>query len=519
VSAVTSPASAPAAAGQPRDASFFGHPPGLRTLFLTEMWERFSYYGMRAILMLFMIGAVSDGALGFTTEQAAVVYGIYTSLVWLLPLFGGWVADNLLGLRRSILYGGVIIMLGHVCLALHGLSFFFAGLALVVVGTGLLKPNISAIVGQLYAKDDPRRDSGFSLFYMGMNFGSFVAPFVCGSLARGAGFRSTIAGWGIDPTRAWHFGFGAAALGMFLGLVQFVGTGRNLGDVGLQPSAGSDPRIRARAAKKLALGVLAAPALFAGAYLWLHTVAPEELAGTIKNAFAVLLFGSVLVFFVWLFSSKEWSRAQRRKLVVVAILFVGSCIFWGAFEQAGSTLTLFAEKQTDNTVFGWAFDSSYWQSVQPFLIDVLAPLFAWLWMRVGQRDPTSAIRFSLGILCAGLGFAWLVGGAMAAADGARVSPIWLLGVYFLHTIGELLLSPIGLSSMTKFAPERLAGMMIGVFYASISIGTFLGANVAGVYEKFKLPALFAAVAGTSIAMAIVMAFCARPARRLLEAED
>jgi POT family proton-dependent oligopeptide transporter len=482
------------------------------------MWERFSYYGMRAILTLFMLAAVEQGGLGFTTAQAAVVYGIYTSLVYLLPLAGGWLADNFHGLRRAVLFGGAVIMLGHVSLSFHGLPFFYTGLALVAAGTGLLKPNISAMVGELYSPADQRRDAGFSIFYMGINIGAFSAPLVCGFLAEKQGFRDFLAQRGIDPAASWHFGFAAAAVGMFFGLWQYLATGRYLGRVGAKPAPPAEPAVRARKLLILRGGLGGALALaLAIALLW--RAFPERMTDqNVSRAYAGLLLCVVSAFFAWLLLAASWTPAQRRRLVLVAILFAGSSIFWAVFEQAGSTLTVFAEKETRNALFGYAFPASWWQSVNSAMIIVLAPLFGWLWARTAHLDPSSTVRFSLGLLFAGLGFAVLAAGALGAGGDARVSPGWLFTVYFLHTVGELCLSPVGLSSMTRLAPPRVVGMMLGVWFLSISVGSFLGGSVAGVYERFDLPALFACVAAGAVLMAVVMILLARPARRLVREE-
>ena len=500
-----------------RDTAFFGHPVGLRTLFLTEMWERFSYYGMRALLILFMATAVEEGGLGFSSEKAGLIYGMYTSLVYLMPLAGGWLADNVLGLRRSVLFGGIVIMCGHILLMLHGTSTFFCGLGCVVLGVGLLKGNISAIVGQLYTPEDRRRDAGFSLFYMGINIGAFSAPLACGWLAQSDSFKARLQGWGLDPLHSWHWGFGAAAVGMFFGVTQYLITSHNMGEAGLRVSDPS-PEARARARRTLLVagGCIAAVAAALGLWAWLRPALVT--AGNVSQLYALILFGCVLAFFVWLLRSPVWTPLQRRRLVVVLMLFAGSAIFWGVFEQAGSTLSIFADESTDNRLLGWAFPSSWWQSVNAGMLVLLSPVFAWLWMRLGDFDPSSVLRFTIALLCAGLSFALLVPAAHLVAEG-KVSPLWLLTVYFLHTIGELCLSPVGLSSMTRLAPARVQGMMLGVWFASLSVGNFLGGQVASVYERFELPTLFAAVAGGALAMTLVMAFLVPLSRRLLARQD
>jgi POT family proton-dependent oligopeptide transporter len=483
------------------------------------MWERFSYYGMRAILTLFMVAAVADGGLGLSTQDAAIVYGLYTSLVFLLPLVGGWLADNFLGMRRAILYGGIVIMTGHILLAFHGLPAFYSGLGCVVIGTGLLKPNISAIVGQLYSEKDRRRDSGFSIFYMGINLGAFSAPLVCGFLAQSATVKGWLEGAGIDPKDSWHWGFAAAAVGMFLGLVQYVMTGRHLGSAGLVPAGAATEKGHASARRSLGIGVAILLVFGCGMTAWIAMKSGPVTKIELNSIYTVILFGSVGAFFFWLLSSSGWTPRERRRLIVVTVLFAGSCVFWSVFEQAGSTLTLFADNETRNSLLGFEFPSSWWQSVNAAFIVLLAPLFAGLWTKLDGFDRSSMIRFSIGILFVGLGFAVLIGGAQAAEGDALASPIWLLMVYFLHTIGELCLSPVGLSSMTKFAPQRVQGLMLGVWFASISVGTFLGSLVAGQYENFQLTTIFAAVAGGAIAMAVLMAILTRPVSKLIDAKD
>ena len=495
---------------------FFGHPRGLATLFFTEMWERFSYYGMRAILVLFMTTATLEGGLGFTKADAAIVYGLYTSLVYLLPIAGGWLADNFLGMRRAILYGGMVIMLGHILLTFHGPATFYGGLACVVVGTGLLKPNISAVVGQLYSPQDRRRDSGFSIFYMGINLGAFSAPLVCGFLAQSPTFRGWLSGWGIDPTHAWHWGFGAAAVGMFFGLLQYVGTGRYLGAAGVVPGGAATPEARARAKRTLLVASAAIVLLLGGIVAWALSKSEPVTKADINSIYTFVLFGAVSAFFVWLLSSSAWGKQERRRLIVLLVLFLGSCVFWSVFEQAGNTLTFFADERTRNSIFGLRIESSWWQAVNAGLIVAFAPAFAWLWMKLGDFDRSSMIRFSIGIAFVGISFLVLAGGAARSEGDNLASPMWLFTVYTCHTFGELCLSPIGLSSMTKFAPQRVQGMMLGIWFASISVGTFLGSQVAAKYEQFSLEKLVTLVALGALAVAVIMAVLARPVGKLVE---
>lgn len=497
------------------DHSFFGHPRGLATLFFTEMWERFSYYGMRAILTLFMTTATTAGGLGFKAEESGPIYAMYTSLVYLVTIPGGWLADNFLGQRRSVLYGGIVIMSGHVCLALHGMAFFYLGLGLIICGTGLLKPNISAMVGQLYGEKDIRRDSGFSIFYMGINIGAFTAPLVCGWLAQNPKCRELLQSAGIDPTNSWHFGFGAAAVGMFFGLLQYVLTGRHLGDAGLYPAPPKNPEMSARNRRTLKIGLIAAAAV-AAAITGLALSRPDLLTkSNVNTGFTIALFVIVIGFFVKLFAGGQWTKAERARLTVITILFCAAAVFWGVFEQAGSTLTLFADRSTDNRIFGFSFDSSWWQSVNAMMIIALAPVFSWLWIALGPRNPSYPTKFAIGLLFAGLGFLWLVGGAHAAEDGSKVGVHWLIAVYFLHTLGELCLSPVGLSSMTKLAPPQVVGMMMGVWFLAASVGNFLGGTASSFYERFPLPQLFMLVGLSAVVMSAIMFLLVKPVKRMM----
>lgn len=459
----------------------FGHPAGLQTLFLTEFWERLSYYGMRAILVLFMTTAPAAGGLGWDAARAAGVYGLYTSGVYLASIPGGWVADRLLGQQRAVLAGGVLIAIGHFCLAVPSLSTFFAGLVVIVLGTGLLKPNISAMVGQLYAEGDPRRDAGFSLFYMGINLGALAAPLVCGTLAQKVG---------------WHWGFGAAGVGMLAGLVQYTYGRRLLGEAGqLRTPPEAPGRSWTILLASLALGGVLIYALFD----WLNLI---------------VAVGLVALFTYWL---RQGDTAQeRRRIAAVIVLFLFSALFWAAFEQAGSSLTLFADRFTELSLWGMKIESSWFQVANPTFIVLFAPVFAWLWIGLGSRNPSSPAKFALGLVFVGFGFLVMALAAMQSGpEGARVSPGWLVACYLFHTWGELSLSPVGLSTVTKLAPLRLAGQMMGVWFLSLSIGNFMGGQVAGLFETLPLPQLFGSVFVTTSVAAVVLVLLIKPIRRLM----
>lgn len=475
------------------DTRFFGHPRGLATLFFTEMWERFSFYGMRALLILFMTAPLTQGGLGFGVAKAGAIYGLYTGTVYLLSLPGGWIADRLIGARRAVLWGGVLIIAGQFCLFAPGVSMFYPGLVLIVMGTGLLKPNASTIVGALYPAGDPRRDAGFSIFYMGINLGAFIAPLICG--------------W-VGQRINWHWGFGIGGLGMIVGLIQYAAGSKNFGEHGLRPKnpAKVSTALAWTAGGLAAIGLLAYVASLSGV---------DITPGLISDAFGVGLLAITFAVFAWLLFAPGWTAIERKRSLATLVLFLAACLFWSAFEQAGSSLNLFAQRSTESNLFGFEFPASWFQSLQPLFIITLAPVFAWIWITMGKREPSSPAKFALGLLAVGLGFALLVPAASIAGTAARVGPLWLTGAYLLHTIGELCLSPVGLSAMTKLAPERVTGLMMGVWFLSISIGNYLGGRMAALYESYSVPMLFGIVTAFSLGAAVVLFLLVKPTVRLM----
>ena len=416
-----------------------GHPRGLSTLFFTEMWERFSYYGMRAFLILYLVAPVASGGLGFDPVAAASVYGTYTGSAWGAGILGGLVADRLLGQFNAVLVGGTIIALGHFTLAFKALPAFYTGLALVALGTGLLKPNVSTLVGSLYEPGDRRRDAGFSIFYMGINSGGLFGPIVAGYLAQR-----------VD----WHAGFACAGFGMAFGLVQYwVGRGRL--------KHGLDRLARDRATRT------------------------QEVA---SNAGASTGF-----------SRQEWSR-----ILAIVIFFVFASLFWGAYEQAGSTLNLFADQYSSLTILGYTFPSSWLQSVQPVCVVLFAPLFAWLWRRLGRYEPSSPAKFAYGLLFVSLAFLLLVPAGAFAQGGSKVSPWWLIVAYAITEVGELCLSPVGLSVVTKLSPVRIVGLMMGVFFLSNAAGNKIAGWAAGFLGAMPIATLFGTVAAITLGASVVL---------------
>jgi POT family proton-dependent oligopeptide transporter len=377
-------------------------------------------------------------------------------------------------------------------MAVPSLPTFYLGLTLIVLGTGLLKGNVAVVVGQLYAKEDQRRDAGFSIFYMGINLGAFIAPLVCGYLGQRV---------------SWHVGFGAAGVGMTLGLVQYVLGARHLGDAGVHPAQPADQKTTITAAMVAGALLALAIAVFVGAI--------PVTAKQIADAAGLALLGGTAVFFGWLLLSSGWTPLERRRLYAIAILFVAATLFWSQFEQAGSTLNLFGDRATRTEVFGWTFPSSYYQSLQPLFIITFAPIFAWVWITLGRREPSSPTKFSLGLFCAGGGFAVVAIAAVFALNGVKVSPWWLVVTYLLHTFGELSLSPVGMSAMTKLAPARIAGLIMGVWYLSISIGNFTGGRISSLYGSMSLPMLFGAVAAFGIGAGAVLMLLVPSIKRLM----
>ena len=490
----------PSLQGVRADTSFFGHPRGLATLFFTEMWERFSYYGMRALLILFMTASVRTGGLGFPVAKAGAIYVLYTAMVYLLSLPGGWVADRITGQRRAVLYGGILIAAGQFCLMTPGTAWFYLGLVILVLGTGLLKPNVSTIVGQIYAQGDARRDAGFSIFYMGINLGALIAPLPCG--------------W-IGERVSWHLGFGLAGVGMTAGVIQFALGGKYLGSAGVLPGAPGSPEELRRRKRQAAMGGLAALAIFGVCGALAGAGKIEITAQTVSNALGVALVIVTVAIFSWLLLGKGWSALERKRSAAILVLFLSAAVFWSAFEQAGSSLNLFAERSTNRNAFGFLFPASWFQFVQPFFIVTLAPVFAWLWVALRKREPSSPAKFAWGLVFAGLGFAILVPASSLAMRGALVSSWWLVFTYLFHSLGELCLSPVGLSAMTKLAPARVAGMMMGLWFFSIGIGDYLGGRVTSLYESVSLPTLFGVVAGVAFVAAAALVVLIRPTVRLM----
>ncbi len=490
---------------------FFGHPNGLSTLFFTEMWERFSYYGIRPLLVLFMTAALANGGFGFSREASSAIVGIYASSVYLASLPGGWIADRWLGLRRSIWWGGVLIALGHLSIALSAVfahQAFFLGLILIVMGTGMLKPNISALVGDLYPEGGARRDSGFAMFYMGINLGAFIAPFITGALGERVG---------------WHWGFGAAGVGMLAGLLTYRARAHaTLGPIGLSPSVGPEQQRRVRNITFGALAIIAV--IVALAMAGVIPINPLAIA----QRMTLFILALALAYFTYLFFFAGLTRDELKRAVVILVLFIFSATFWSAYEQAPTSLNLFARDFTDRHILGWEMPTLWLQSATPFFVIVLSPIFAAIWLGLARRkiDFSSPTKFAFALFATGLSFLIMLSATnhviSGGGVGVHVSVLWLLATYFLQVVGELALSPVGLSSVTKLAPPRLVGQMMGVWFMSISLGNLVAGLLGGKVDPEKLaemPALFQRTAITLFAAAALLMLLVIPIRRMMATRE
>ncbi|HEU4951926.1 MAG TPA: peptide MFS transporter [Holophagaceae bacterium] len=557
------------------------HPKGLRVLFFVEMWERFSYYGMRALLLLYMTADLAHGGLGWSLGKASVIYGTYTMSVYAFGLPGGWIADRFIGYRKAVFIGGLFIALGQFALAFSAVPMFFTGLSLIIIGTGLLKTNSTTLVGQLYPQGDPRRDGGFSIYYVGINLGAFISPLICGWFAQDPAFVALLAKMHLATNSGWHWGFAAGGVAMIAGLIQYalqqdkLGNAEPVREPSEEQTALSAERKAARQSMPTSLKlpfyvlmilsaikiiysiwaivisaihkadgttmtiVIASIAAIAGlAYLIAgYRRAPVSLLvaaiGTGLGALGVLIgfstFGPmpwvgriiwslIYVVLTYYFISgyqkvsahlkevdltpEEWKR-----LAVVMILFVFATLFWAVYEQAGSTLNLFADKHVSCSLFGWKFPSTWYQSVNSFFIFLLAPAFAWLWVKLAAKgkEPSSPAKFSIGVFLVGAGMAVLIPiSKLIDAHGIEAGPLWLIGVYFLHTVGELCLSPVGLSLTTKLAPHKIAGMVMGLWFWSMALGNLLAGLAASLFINMTLTQAFEMIFGVMTVATVVL---------------
>ncbi|WP_077210959.1 peptide MFS transporter [Bacillus dakarensis] len=465
---------------------FFGHPKGLFTLFFTEFWERFSYYGMRAILVFYMYYEVSKGGLGIDESTALAIMSIYGSLVYMSGIIGGWLADRIFGTSKAVFYGGILIMLGHIVLAVPGsISMFFISMVLIVIGTGLLKPNVSSVVGEIYSEKDDRRDAGFSIFYMGINLGGFTAPLIVGEVGLKYDF---------------HLGFGIAAVGMFIGLLVFLITKKkSLGLAGTFVPNPLSPSEKKKVYTRFGIGAIILVILIA-------VTIPMGIL-TFDSFIAlvgVLGIGIPIVYFTVMYRSPKTTAVERSRLIAYIPLFIASVMFWAIQEQGATILANYADKRTDLEFAGFSISPAWFQSLNPLFIIILAPVFAWMWVKLGKRQPSIPKKFSFGLLFAGLSFlVILIPGYLAGTD-SLVNPLWLVLSYFIVVLGELCLSPVGLSATTKLAPAAFSAQTMSLWFLSNAAAQAINAQIVKFYSAETEITYFGVIGGISILLGIIL---------------
>lgn len=476
---------------------FFGHPKGLFTLFFTEFWERFSYYGMRAILVFYMYYELSEGGLGLDQTTALSIMSIYGSLVYMSGVIGGWLADRIFGTSKAVFYGGILIMFGHIALAIPGsLPLFFVSMVLIVLGTGLLKPNVSSVVGEIYAENDDRRDAGFSIFYMGINMGAFIAPLIVGTIGMNISF---------------HLGFSIAAVGMFLGLVVFMMTKKkNLGLAGTMVANPLSPSEKSRTIKVFSIGaiVIAAIVYFGLQFGFL----------TFDSFIAsVGILGILLptAYFVVMYRSSKTSEVERSRILAYIPLFIASVMFWAIQEQGSTILAAYADTRTDLEFAGITISPAWFQSLNPLFIILLAPVFAWMWVKLGSRQPSIPQKFSLGLLFAGISFLVILLPAYFGGPDTLVNPLWLVLSYLIIVLGELALSPVGLSATTKLAPAAFSAQTMSLWFLSNAAAQAINAQLVKFYSAENEMMYFGLIGGASIVLSIILFLLAPTIQRYM----
>ncbi|GMA38219.1 peptide MFS transporter [Mobilicoccus caccae] len=498
---MTQPTTARHSGGSSTDRGFLGHPGGLGTLFFVELWERFSYYGMRAILVYYLYTAIADGGLGIPEENAQAVVAIYGASVYLLSVIGGFAADRMIGAYRSTLYGGMVIMAGHISLALPAEVASWTGIALVALGTGLLKPNISTMVGQLYDEDDKRRDGGFSIFYMSINIGAFFSPFIVAELRNLWGF---------------HAGFAAAAVGMALALVLFVwGRGR------LSPHSFEVPNpLTSRERTTVSVGILAALAAFVVVY-FLAAMWRDSATEQVVDAISIFCLLTPVAFFTMMFRSPKVSATERSHLTAYIPLWIGAMLFWMIFEQAAGKMATFAEVNTDLSLGALEVRPEWFQSINPLAIIALAPIFAIVWTRRAGRFPSLPMKFAIGVALIGLSaFAMSAAYAAYPPDGPARAAVWVLGsIFVLQTIAELCLSPVGLSATTLLAPKAFASQAMALWFLGSAAGQALAAQIITAMAGLSDAVYYAALGGMTLAVALLLFLLVPWTQRKIEAAD
>jgi POT family proton-dependent oligopeptide transporter len=513
------------------DTGFFGHPSGLSTLFFTEMWERLSYYGARVFLAIYMTKEVALGGRGMSDTAAGTVMALYLASVYLLSLPCGWIADRFIGQRKAVTIGGIGIIAGNAMLASPIDPLFFPGLAIIAVGTGFLKTSASTIVGQLYRPDDIRRDSGYTIYYMGINLGAFFAPLIGMFIAQNVGFRHLLENHGLDPNLCWKLGFAVPAIGMVIGLVQYLHGSRRLGDAGLHPTIPSAPARAARDRKVLVVIVgglvgLLVLGIVVDRYVY-------ALSGSVVvNAFGIGLLIAAIAIFTGIYRTAR-DAGERKRVIAMIPLFIGCIAFFGVSEQASTTLSLFAERLVHRDYLGLHVVASAYQFINSGVIIVLASGFAWFWLRLARsgKEPSTVNKFAIGMVINALSFVVMlptlttvntVYGVntdyLFAFPYRTVSPNFLIGMYVLSGCAELCISPVGLSSMSKLAPARVAGMVMGTWFLGVSIGNYLAGRAAGLSASHGYGFLFTTLILSSAVIAVALFAVAPAIRRMMASE-
>ncbi|MED3764076.1 peptide MFS transporter [Ureibacillus sp. FSL K6-8385] len=465
---------------------FFGHPKGLFTLFFTEFWERFSYYGMRAILIFYMYYELHEGGLGLERGTANSIMAIYGSLVYMSGIVGGWVSDRIWGPRKTMFYGGILIMIGHIILALPlALTGLLLSMAFIIIGTGLLKTNVSSIVGEIYDENDNRRDSGFSIFYMGINMGAFLAPFIVGT---------------IGETYSFHLGFGLAAVGMFIGLTIYTITQKkNLGLAGTQVPNPLNKAEKKKAMLNFAIIIVLVAIVLGGLY-----AAGNLTMGVFSTIITTLGVLIPTAFFILMYRSPKTTKDEKSRVLAYIPLFIAAVMFWAIQEQGATILATYADTRTDLNVGEFELKASWFQSLNPLFIIMFAPVFAWLWMRLGQRQPSTPLKFSLALFFAGASFLVMMIPSKLSGGTELVSPLWLVLSFFLVVIGELMLSPVGLSATTKLAPQAFASQTMALWFLTSAAAQAINAQLVRLYEAVTEFAYFGMLGGLSMVLGLII---------------
>ncbi|RKQ19562.1 peptide MFS transporter [Ureibacillus endophyticus] len=465
---------------------FFGHPKGLLTLFFTEFWERFSYYGMRAILIFYMYYELHEGGLGLDQVTANSIMAIYGSLVYMSGVIGGWFADRVFGTRRAVFYGGILIMIGHIILALPlGFTGLLFSMLFIIVGTGFLKSNVSTIVGDMYAENDNRRDSGFSIFYMGINMGAFIAPFIVGT---------------IGEEYSFHLGFGVAAIGMLIGLiVYYVTQKKNLGLAGIEVPNPMNKEEKKKAVRNFVVGIVAI--LLIGIILYVTDNLTMKVFSLLITTLGVAI---PTIFFIVMYRSPKTNKEEKSRLLAYIPLFIAAVMFWAIQEQGATILATYADTRTDLSVGSFELKASWFQSLNPLFIIMFAPVFAWIWLRLGSKQPSTPKKFAISLFFAGASFLVMIIPAKISGGTELVSPWWLVLSFFLVVVGELLLSPVGLSATTKLAPAAFAAQTMSLWFLTSAAAQAINAQLVRLYEAVSEITYFGSLGGMSIVLGVIL---------------